>query len=49
MAQRLISLQKPVGYGKDSSFGDFMQDESAENPCDMTAFSLMHQELGSVF
>jgi RNA polymerase primary sigma factor len=49
MAQRLISLQTAVGYGKDSSFGDCIKDESAENPCDMTAFSLLREELGSLF
>ncbi|MBI5423484.1 MAG: sigma-70 family RNA polymerase sigma factor, partial [Opitutae bacterium] len=41
MAQQPISLQSPVGDGDDTSFGDFIEDKSAENPYDMTAFSLL--------
>jgi RNA polymerase primary sigma factor len=48
MAQQPISLQNPVGDGEDSSFGDFIEDKSAENPYDMTAFSLLREKLGSV-
>ncbi|MBR6461523.1 RNA polymerase sigma factor RpoD, partial [bacterium] len=32
MAQQPISLQTPVGEGNDSTFGDFIEDKSAENP-----------------
>jgi RNA polymerase primary sigma factor len=48
MAQQPISLQNPVGDGEDSSFGDFIEDKSAENPYDMTAFSLLREKLGAV-
>jgi RNA polymerase primary sigma factor len=48
MAQQPISLQNPVGDGEDSSFGDFIEDKSAENPYDMTAFSLLREKIGSV-
>jgi RNA polymerase primary sigma factor len=48
MAQQPISLQNPVGDGEDSSFGNFIEDKSAENPYDMTAFSLLREKLGSV-
>ncbi|MEK7270608.1 MAG: sigma-70 family RNA polymerase sigma factor, partial [Planctomycetota bacterium] len=39
MAQQPISLQSPVGDGEDAHFGDFIEDKSAENPSEMTAFS----------
>jgi RNA polymerase primary sigma factor len=48
MAQQPISLQNPVGDGEDSSFGDFIEDKNAENPYDMTAFSLLREKIGSV-
>jgi RNA polymerase primary sigma factor len=32
MAQQPISLQSPVGDSDDTSFGDFIEDKSAENP-----------------
>jgi RNA polymerase primary sigma factor len=32
MAQQPISLQAPVGDSDDTSFGDFIEDKSAENP-----------------
>ncbi len=45
MAQQPISLQSPVGDGDDTSFGDFIEDKSAENPYDMTAFSLLRDKI----
>ena len=45
MAQQPISLQSPVGDGDDTSFGDFIEDKSAENPYDMTAFSLLREKI----
>lgn len=48
MAQQPISLQNPVGDNEDSSFGDFIEDKNAENPYDMTAFSLLRDKIGSV-
>jgi RNA polymerase primary sigma factor len=45
MAQQPISLQSPVGDGEDTSFGDFIEDKSAENPYDMTAYSLLREKI----
>ncbi|MEY2880714.1 MAG: hypothetical protein RLZZ15_3094, partial [Verrucomicrobiota bacterium] len=35
----------PVGDGDDTSFGDFIEDKSAENPYDMTAYSLLREKI----
>ncbi|KXU37580.1 RNA polymerase subunit sigma [Cephaloticoccus primus] len=48
MARQPISLQSPVGDGDDTSFGDFIEDKSAENPYDMTAFSLLREKIVDV-
>lgn len=48
MAQQPISLQSPVGDGDDTSFGDFIEDKSAENPYDMTAYSLLRDKIVDV-
>jgi RNA polymerase primary sigma factor len=48
MAQQPISLQAPVGDGDDTSFGDFIEDKSADNPCDMTSYSLLKDKLHDV-
>ena len=48
MAQQPISLQSPVGDSDDTHFGDFIEDKSAENPADMTAYSLLKDRLQSV-
>jgi RNA polymerase primary sigma factor len=48
MAQQPISLQAPVGDGEDANFGDFIEDKAAENPLDMTSFSLLKDKLGDV-
>jgi RNA polymerase primary sigma factor len=48
MAQQPISLQSPVGDGDDTSFGDFIEDKSADNPYDMTAFSLLREKIMDV-
>ncbi|MCC5023033.1 MAG: RNA polymerase sigma factor RpoD [Candidatus Synoicihabitans palmerolidicus] len=45
MAQQPISLQSPVGDGDDTSFGDFIEDKAAENPYDMTAYSLLREKI----
>ena len=45
MAQQPISLQSPVGEGDDSNFGDFIEDKGAENPYDMTAYSLLKEKI----
>ncbi len=48
MAQQPISLQAPVGDSEDTNFGDFIEDKGAENPSDMTSYSLLKDKLGDV-
>ncbi len=48
MAQHPISLQSPVGDGDDAHFGDFIEDKSAENPSEMTAYSMLKERLQDV-
>jgi RNA polymerase primary sigma factor len=48
MAQQPISLQSPVGDSDDTSFGDFIEDKSADNPSDMTSHALLKEKLGDV-
>ena len=48
MAQQPISLQSPVGDSDDTHFGDFIEDKSAENPSEMTAYSLLKERLKDV-
>ncbi|MDW8309306.1 MAG: RNA polymerase sigma factor RpoD [Verrucomicrobiales bacterium] len=48
MAQQPISLQAVVGEGEDACFGDFIEDKSAENPIDITSFSLLKDKLNEV-
>jgi len=48
MAQQPISLQSPVGDSDDTSFGDFIEDKTAENPSEMTSHSLLKERLKDV-
>ena len=48
MAQQPISLQSPVGDDADTKFGDFIQDTGAENPYDMTVYSLLKEKIVDV-
>ena len=48
IAQQPVSLQTPVGDGDDASFGDFIEDKAAENPLDLTSFSLLKDRIGDV-
>lgn len=48
MAQQPISLQSTVGDDQDTKFGDFIQDTSAENPYDMTVYSLLKEKIVDV-
>jgi len=48
MAQQPISLQSPVGDSDDTNFGDFIEDKAAENPYDMTAYSLLREKIMDV-
>jgi RNA polymerase primary sigma factor len=48
IAQEAISLETPVGDEGDSSFGDFIEDKSAENPANSTAFTVFQERLDEV-
>ncbi len=48
MAQQPISLHAPVGDDGDVSVGDFIEDKSAENPLDVTSYSLLREKLADV-
>ncbi len=48
MAQQPVSLQAPVGDSDEASFGDFIEDKAADNPFDITSFSLLKDRLGDV-
>ena len=48
MAQQPISLQSPVGDSEDTSFGDLIEDKSAENPSEMASYSLLKEKLTEV-
>ncbi|MGV3771983.1 MAG: RNA polymerase sigma factor RpoD [Verrucomicrobiales bacterium] len=48
MAQQPISLQAPVGDSDEANFGDFIEDKKAENPMDMTSYSLLKGKLQDV-
>ena len=48
MAQQPVSLQSPVGDGEEASFGDFIEDKAADNPLDITSFSLLKDRMGDV-
>src|ERR1700690_2865399 len=48
MAQQPISLHAPVGDDGDVSVGDFIEEKSAENPSDVTSYSLLKEKLGDV-
>jgi RNA polymerase primary sigma factor len=48
MSQQPISLQAPVGDSDEANFGDFIEDKGADNPLDITSFSLLKDKLGDV-
>ncbi len=48
MAQQPVSLQAEIGEGDDSSLGDFIEDKSAEDPSNRTAFGLLKAKLVDV-
>ncbi len=43
-----ISLDRPVGESEDSYFGDFIEDEKAENPTDSAAQDMLRQRIEQV-
>jgi RNA polymerase primary sigma factor len=48
MAQQPVSLQAEVGDGEETSLGDFIEDKTAEDPSNKTAFGLLKAKLGDV-
>ena len=48
MAQQPISLHAPVGDDGDVNVGDFIEDKTAENPSEVTSYSLLKEKLGDV-
>jgi len=48
MGHQPISLHAPVGDDGDANFGDFIEDKGAENPSEMTSFSLLKEKLQDV-
>ena len=48
MAQQPISLQAQVGDSDDTTFGDFIEDKTAENPSEMTAYALLKEKIRDV-
>ena len=48
MAQTPISLQSPVGEGDDTTFGDFIEDKSAEDPMERTGFAMLKEKIKDV-
>ncbi|MBI4394906.1 MAG: RNA polymerase sigma factor RpoD [Candidatus Omnitrophica bacterium] len=48
IAQEPISLQTPVGDDGDTSFGDFIEDKSAVSPANVTAYSMLKEQMDDV-
>jgi RNA polymerase primary sigma factor len=48
MAQQPISLQSPVGDNGEANFGDFIEDQGAENPSEMTGVLLLKEKIKDV-
>ena len=48
MAQQPISLQSAIGESDDTNFGDFIEDKTADNPSEITSYSLLKDMLGGV-
>jgi RNA polymerase primary sigma factor len=48
MAQQPISLQAPVGDSDDTSFGDFIEDKTADNPMEEAGFSMLKDKIKDV-
>jgi len=48
MAQQPISLQSKVGDNDDAKYGDFIADQSAENPSEQTAYAMLRDRLHEV-
>ena len=45
VAQELVSLETPVGEEEDSHIGDFIKDETQEDPEDAASLSMLKEQL----
>ena len=45
IAQDPVSLETPIGEEEDSNLGTFIEDENAQSPSDVVAFSMLKQQL----
>jgi RNA polymerase primary sigma factor len=43
-----ISLDRPIGEGDDSYFGDFIEDEGVESPVNAAAYGMLKEKINSV-
>ncbi|MFO0984113.1 MAG: RNA polymerase sigma factor RpoD [Planctomycetota bacterium] len=43
-----ISLDRPIGEGDDSYFGDFIEDETTESPVNAAAYGMLKEKINSV-
>ncbi len=48
VAREPISLETPIGEEEDSSLGDFIEDNSVENPANQTSYILLQEQLKEV-
>jgi RNA polymerase primary sigma factor len=48
VAREPISLETPIGEEEDSLLGDFIEDKDVENPANLTAFTLLQEQLSGV-
>ena len=48
IAQDPVSLETPIGEEEDSNLGTFIEDENAQSPSDVVAFSMLKQQLISI-
>ena len=48
IAQHPISLETPIGDEGDTSFGDFIEDKSAESPANATAYAMLKEQMDEV-
>ena len=48
IAQEPVSLNTPIGEEEDSHLGDFIQDEDATQPAEVTSYTLLREQLEEV-
>lgn len=48
IAKHPVSLDRPMGEGEDSNFGDFLEDHTAEDPIDAATHEMLKSKIESV-